>query len=162
MPLINATSESAPCDAVHQGVVQIFSDGVWGLICTSTFGRGARTGFDVDAKVICGQLGFPFGSVFDSAAIGARTDQYDYDYTVFGSASAPLDDVPVFATRVSCTGKEERLDECFFPDADPSSSGFAVAPASDYAPDPNCDAFQASRLTVSCRQFEIEGAFQRI
>ena len=161
VPLINATSESAPCDAVHQGVVQIFSDGVWGILCTSEFGREGRIGFVVDAKVICRQLNFPFGSVFDSSASGGRggpDDQYDYaDYSFGSPLSAPLDDVPVFATRVSCTGKEERIDECFFPERGPSFSSSAPSPAPRVSS--SCDRFQASRLTVACRQFEIEGLF---
>ena len=164
MPLINATSESAPCDAVHQGVVQIFSNGVWGVLCTNVFGREERTGFTVDAKVICRQLGFPFGSVFDSSSSGGRADpddQYDYtDYAFYGEgspSSAPLDDVPVFATRVSCTGKEDRVDECFFPERESSFNSFAPSPAPDVSS--SCERFQATRLTVACRQFEIEGVF---
>ena len=162
VPLLNATSESAPCEAVHQGVVQILLDGVWGLLCATMFGRRGKTGFTVDAKVICRQLGFPFGSVFDSSASGGGRDpddQYDYaDYSSYGSpSSAPLDDVPVFATRGSCTGTEERLDECFFPERDPLSNSFATSPARGASS--TCDRFQATRLAVACRQLEIEGPF---
>eukprot|EP00892_Ulva_mutabilis_P004106 jgi/Ulvmu1/2067/UM121_0008.1 len=152
VPLINATSESAPCDAVHQGVVQYFSDGVWNLICTSTFSREPTTGFDLDAKVICGQLGFPFSTRFDPASSGDSTqDQYDYDYNFFGAPAPALDDVPVFATRVSCTGKESRLDECFFPERD--SSAFAPSPGGFFGS--RCTNFQQSRLAVACRQFPV-------
>eukprot|EP00892_Ulva_mutabilis_P002372 jgi/Ulvmu1/12135/UM084_0062.1 len=154
VPLINATSQSAPCDAVHQGIVQYFSDGVWQLICTSTFSTAVTTSFDIDAKVICGQLGFPFGTRFDPTAAGRDTELYDYSYTYF-SPPAPmlLDDVPVFATRVSCTGKEERLEECFFPEQE-SDDSYGQSPVGLTLP-ASCNERQAARLTVACRQFPV-------
>lgn len=166
VPLRDAPSQSAPCDPVHSGLVQIFSAGVWSSICTDRFGRfgGDRTSFDLDADVVCRQLGFPFGTVTDVTGAGDRrfTDLYDYDYSIGGDVSPPLDSVPVFATRVSCTGKEAALRECFFPERE------ALSPYDDYfvgaAPGPvsvgglSCTRFEGSRLGVVCHQFEIEGA----
>ena len=166
MPLRDAPSQSAPCDPVHGGLVQIFSAGVWGSICTERFGRfgGDGRSFDLDADVVCRQLGFSFGTVTDVTGAGDRryNDLYDYDYSIRGDLPPPPDAAPVFATQVTCTGREAALRECFFPERE------ALSPYDDYffgaAPAPvsvsglSCTRFQGSRLGVVCHQFEIEGA----
>ena len=88
--------------------------------------------------------------------------------------------------QVACTGKEERLMDCFFPEdfgfdymynpptdrADyynenwpaPSHALPALAPAENAPPPSNgvqrigCDSGDAGRLSVICRRFEITGA----
>ena len=168
VPLVNATSGSAACDAVHRGVVQIFLDGVWGLLCTSSSSRIQEdTGFDLDAKVICGQLGFQFGTRFDSGSAGRLVvpeDVYDYDYSslsmysAFPTETQPLDDVPVFATRITCTGKESRVDQCVLPEREPSFTSFDPAPGpGEIGVRAACEQAQGTRLAVACRQFEIQG-----
>ena len=166
VPLINATSESATCDAVHQGVVQIFLDGVWGLLCTSISSQNQEeTGFDIDAKVICGQLGFQFGTRFDprsAGGFGVPEGVYDYDYgDAFSPNPAdipPLDDIPVFATRITCTGKESRVDECVFPQREPPDVSLGPAPAPiNIGISAVCEREQGTRLAVVCQQFEIQG-----
>ena len=168
VPLVNATSGSAACDAVHQGAVHIFLDGVWGLLCTSSSSRIQEdTGFDIDAKVICGQLGFQFGTRFDPGSAGrfiVPDDVYDYDYSSLSMYSAfppdtqPLDDVPVFATRITCTGKESRVDECVLPEREPSFTSFGPTPGpGEIGVRAACEQAQGTRLAVACRQFEIQG-----
>ena len=141
-----------PCDAVHFGGVEIFNNGQWGRICSDRSGRSNRD-FTIDANVVCKQLGFPFGTLYDAAevldSIGepAGTDYIDV------SAPGEL----VWATDVLCTGKEERLDECFFPE------DFEDARLGDYAPEvegirrASCRRQDGSVLGVVCRRFEIEG-----
>jgi len=171
VPLVNATTSSAPCDAVHSGIVQIFQNGVWGLICTQRFSfRSGSINFDIDANVVCRQLGFPQGTVFDTSSTGDRgsDNTYDYDDYSFLTTTETLDDVPVFANRVSCTGKEERLDDCFFPERDaPSpfsdySSAPAPGPEADFGLGGSCNLFQAARLGVVCHRFALEGAQERV
>lgn len=56
-----------------------------------------------------------------------------------------------FATEVTCTGKEARLDECFFPesfgDNDPSVTGVVGT----------CTTERRAIFSVVCREFEISG-----
>ena len=63
----------------------------------------------------------------------------------------------VWATEVQCTGLEERLDQCFFPeefgDARPDYSGDS-GPGIRGA---ECAERDGRTLAVVCRQFEIEG-----
>lgn len=52
------------CDEVHWGDVQIYFQGRWGYICSQ--GGPETMRFDLDARVICRQLGFPFGTPVDT------------------------------------------------------------------------------------------------
>lgn len=59
---------TAACDEVHFGVVEMFRDGAWNLLCARDPGRFAGPGgpfSDLDAAVVCRQLGFPFGTTFN-------------------------------------------------------------------------------------------------
>lgn len=147
-----------PCDDVHIGGVEIFNDGRWGRICTVT---GIPVGFTVSAKVICRQLGFPFGSVVDLQEVrvgsGMRFNQDEYiEYDEPGEL--------VWARVVQCTGKEERLSDCFFSEAfgnntepPPPSTGRLERPLG--IPSASCARRDGDILGVACRRFEIEGAF---
>lgn len=134
-----------PCDDVHVGIVEIFNDGMWGRIC----GRRDDTAmYNVDARVICRQLGFAFGSIID---LRDNSDYADVDY------DDPV--ALVWATEVECTGTEERLADCFFPQA------FGTIPRPNQAPDAppgianaDCRRMDSATLSVGCRRFEIEGA----
>lgn len=169
----NFTTQS--CDEVHFGGVEIFNDGEWGRVCT---GFSERAGFAVDAKVVCRQLGFPFGSLMDvqEAQLGRG---YSVDYSAYDQ---PVE--LVWATAVDCTGKEERLDECFLPEdfgaavevyayaygfydyagqeQDPQgtlSPGPAAAQTGPRGiPNADCSRRDGDTLAVACRRFEIEGA----
>lgn len=151
VPLTSITSDTAPCDVVHFGSVEIFNDGRWGRIC-----GGDNEDFTLGAQVVCRQLGFPFGSLYDATEVydsNGNTIGTDYeDYSEPGEI--------VFATEVVCTGKEARLDECFFPEA------FGAAPRVSREEDQaveagirqgRCARNDGSARGVVCRQFEIEG-----
>eukprot|EP00892_Ulva_mutabilis_P005580 jgi/Ulvmu1/3394/UM016_0010.1 len=144
------TSGTQPCDAVHFGAVEIFNAGQWGRICSGRF--SGFPDFTIDANVVCRQLGFPFGSLYDLEDVRNSTGEIvGADYEDY-SAPAEL----VWATDVLCTGKEERLDECFFPE------DFGNRRASDYGPQVEagiqraaCRRKDGNQLGVVCRKFEI-------
>lgn len=162
------TVATSSCDDVHFGGVEIFNDGAWGRIC---FGRGDDFAqFTVDAQVVCRQLGFPFGSLMDVFGAEDVSDFRDADYSVRyadyrleeeGNSPSQL----VWATDVVCTGAEERLGECFFPE------GFGASPRTSAQPDdgdtdPNqrgltgtsCNFRDRTVFSVICRRFGIQGA----
>lgn len=73
--LSGVNSSSAACDEVHFGGVELFNEGQWGRICRgqgssirSAGDDGPFADFSIDASVICRQLGFPFGGVYDVAS----------------------------------------------------------------------------------------------
>ena len=76
VPLNGTAVATAPCDDVHFGGVELFREGRWGRICSGRFGDEPEE-FTLDAQVVCRQLGFPFGTVLDSADM---YDAYDVDY----------------------------------------------------------------------------------
>ena len=157
--LSGAATETATCDDVHFGGVEFFNDGEWGRICA-----GLNDGFEaftVDATVVCRQLGFRFGSLYDvtgSAEFGSFTGS---DYAS-GDPDRPSE--IVWATDVVCTGFEQRLDECFFPQqfgARPGASGGEFSPPGPGRPGlggTRCDRRDGSVFGVICRQFPLPGA----
>ena len=166
-PGLNVATQ--PCDDVHFGAVEFFKDGQWGRICSSTFNRFAS--FSVDARVVCRQLGFPFSSLMDvdevrsgsGGRVGSTIPGYiDLDYLDLDSDELEL----VWATELQCTGQEERLSDCFFPE----DFGNIIRdygrdltrPAPDSSPpgiqDADCRARDQFILGVVCRRFDIEGA----
>ena len=150
--LDDITANTQPCDAVHFGGVEIFNDDRYGRVCTGRFGGGDTADFTIDAQVACRQLGFPFGGLYvadeprNSTGRVAGADYDDY------SESGEL----VWATDVLCTGVEERLDECFFPEEFGDRAAFA--PAGAGVSGASCRRRDGLVLGVVCRQFEIEGA----
>lgn len=129
VPLSGSASTTAPCDNVHFGGVEIFNDGQWGKICNGVFSP-RNADFTVAAQVVCRQLGFPFGGLYDVVEVGV-SDYQDY------SSQADV----VWATRLECAGNEERLDDCFFPEdaslgRGASGDGSAESPASGSAGSP--------------------------
>lgn len=77
--LNGTSSNTAACDAVHFGGVELFREGVWGRICTGVrFDAADR--FTLDAQVVCRQLGFPFGTLMDEGTVIARDYDYPYGY----------------------------------------------------------------------------------
>lgn len=150
VPLPGITSNTAPCEAVHFGAVEIFNEGRWGRICN---GRSsiAEEHFTLDAQVVCRQLGFPFGGLYDVAEAENSTEtSIDSDY---GDYFEPGD-------VVICTGKEARLDECFFT----QDFGDAPQPTNNSGPQvqagvrrASCQRQEGQVLGVVCRQFEIKG-----
>eukprot|EP00892_Ulva_mutabilis_P001910 jgi/Ulvmu1/1171/UM107_0045.1 len=110
---INGTAATASCDAVHSGGVEIFHNGAWGRVCSGNF-QPRIADFTLVAKVVCTQLGFPFGGLVNSDEVT------DSDYSPIGDYVDYLDyanNEVVWATRVTCTGKEASLGDCFFPEA---------------------------------------------
>ncbi|KAL5019244.1 hypothetical protein ScPMuIL_004966 [Solemya velum] len=72
----------------NEGRVEIMWDGIRGTICDD--------GWDeLDAKVICGMLGYRIGVVVASG--------------VFGEGS---EDLPIWLDEVSCTGTESSIEDC--------------------------------------------------
>jgi len=135
---------------------------------------GGKTTPDIDANVVCRQLGFPQGTVFDTSAAGSRGSDNIYDYVsdysflTNSEAQAPaalLDDLLVFANhwhRGAARGLQ------FFPERDaPSplsdcSSAPAPGPEADLGLGGPCTRFQAERLGVVCQRFALEGAQDRV
>lgn len=153
-----------PCDGVHLGVVEIFNDGQWGRICAGTdaralSGRGDVALYNVDARVICRQLGFPFGSVIDlreasSAMLSGLRSIFYEDYEDYDAPGAL-----VWATDVQCTGTEERLEDCFFPQAfGEIARGDRDPDAPPGVPNADCRRQNSDIVAVACRRFEIKGA----
>ena len=145
------------CDTVHFGGVEFFNDGQWGRVCSGRFG-GNNEDFTIDAKVVCKQLGFPFGSLYDAEEVANSTgNPAGSDYVDY-SAPGEL----VWATDVLCTGKEERLDECFFPEdfGDARNNDYSSAPDVGGIRAAGCRRRDGSMLGVVCRQFEIEGVLR--
>lgn len=109
-------------------------------------------------QVICRQLGFPFGSLYDVTGFG---DLVNADYSDYISSSES--GVIVWATELQCTGTEDRLDQCFFPEL---FGELAAARGGDYGfPSddetgirrPPCATRDGRVLGVVCRRFEIKG-----
>eukprot|EP00892_Ulva_mutabilis_P004965 jgi/Ulvmu1/2840/UM144_0005.1 len=162
--IVGTNFTTQPCDDAHFGAVEFFNEGQWGRICANV-GDPSQ----VDAEVICRQLGFPFSSLIDVQEVRNSTGR---------SAGRPFEDYGeydepgelVWATELQCTGKEERLEACFFPEAfgdntrtRPVPPRFPGAPPPPAAPPPtpgisnaDCSRRDGSTLAVACRRFEIE------
>lgn len=123
---------------MHFGAVEIFNNGQWGRVCVgpSSF-EFAR--FQLDAGVVCRQLGFPFATLLPLTSSN----------TILPELSASI----VWATDVRCTGVEARLDECFFAAGNGTADGLPAEPAQGAS----CLENQMDRFAVLCRMFEIEG-----
>ena len=150
---------TAACDDVHLGGVEIFNDGRWGRICIDS--TNEVSSFTIDAGVICRQLGFPFGSLLEQGEVSGGNGIADADYGDYGEPGEL-----VWASDVVCSGLEDRLVECLFPQefgANPSGNGNDYGPPSP--PGGGLTGFRAgcsrrdgTLLSVACRRFEIEGA----
>eukprot|EP00892_Ulva_mutabilis_P012685 jgi/Ulvmu1/978/UM103_0005.1 len=151
VPIVEAQQATASCDAVHFGGVEIFHNGRWGRVCVtdrvSAPDLESSERFVLDAQVVCRQLGFPFGGIYDAGEF-RQTDFLPGDY-VDKFYTEDYDPQVAFATEVRCTGQEDRLDACVFPEAfgdgDPSVSGV----------DASCTVERRRIFSVICRQFEI-------
>lgn len=87
---INASEVATEvCDAGHMGGVGLFREGRWGRICYPASERSEQE-FTLDAQVVCRQLGFPFGTLFDA-------EDFSGDY------SFPNDPPPLVWASVVCT-----------------------------------------------------------
>lgn len=125
-----------PCDDVHLGGVEFFNEGQWGRICSRSLDS-----WTLDATVICRQLGFPFGGLLDC-------DDPSQDGIYIDDS-----ELPTWATIVFCTGLEDRLDQCAFPeDFGNAETDFPVGSGLD---GPCLD---RSVVSVICRRFPMEGA----
>ena len=139
MDLEDTPSGTSPCDQVHHGGVEIFNRGRWGAVCS--FGD---TNYTREAMVACGQLGFPFGSMFNVEEV------VEDDY---GLESSFADDDTMPSTLswggVTCNGTEQRLDECNFSGS--SDETFAGLLEERTSP---CSRI----LGIVCTRFELAGA----
>ncbi|XP_070560707.1 scavenger receptor cysteine-rich domain-containing protein DMBT1-like isoform X2 [Ptychodera flava] len=70
----------------YEGRVEVFYSNRWGTVCDDSFE-------DIDAAVVCRQLGYSGGSQYQAAHFGEGTGQ-------------------IWLDDVSCSGGETRLDEC--------------------------------------------------
>lgn len=156
MPVVSGAAATSSCDELHFGAVEIFNRGQWGRICTGNSANGLFA-FQLVASVACRQLGFPFASLLPLTTDNVAT---------FAASIA-------WATDVRCTGLEERLDECIFPEAPDvpaSDTGAVVDDLGGYGGSvtpgklpvqpisgQTCTTTQAERFAVVCRMFEIEG-----
>lgn len=115
-------------------------------------------------QVVCRQLGFPFGGQGDSSGdtVGVKVVDETFDYQEYNGE--PSEPNFVWATRVVCTGAEERLDECFFQEA--AGGGYGGPDGSlglpeGGMPDAGCVNRDQGSVTAVCRTFEIPGATLR-
>ena len=69
-----------------EGRVEIYYQGIWGTICDDGWD-------DIDATVVCGQLGFLNGTTTTPAQLNVVND-------------------PVWLTQVDCLGNESELTHC--------------------------------------------------
>ncbi|XP_072042484.1 uncharacterized protein [Amphiura filiformis] len=81
----------------NEGRVEVFYNGRWGTVCADSWD-------DDDAMVVCRQLGFPSG---DARAVISTLSHFLYTSAEFGQGTGP-----VWLDGVSCSGSENRLDEC--------------------------------------------------
>eukprot|EP00892_Ulva_mutabilis_P007854 jgi/Ulvmu1/5440/UM223_0001.1 len=153
-----AVGVTTTCDEVHFGGVELFNEGQWGRICSGRTDNFVT--LTVDAKVVCRQLGFPFGSLYDVYGGYDVDDFASSDYRLFDELPSDRPDEIVWATDVVCTGKEERLGDCFFPEefgAKPNSD-FDQRMVGDDTPglvNTPCTGRDRSVFGVICRTFEI-------
>lgn len=166
---MNFASPTSPCDEVHFGGVEIYNDGDWGRICRT--GRRS-SGFVVEALVICKQLGFPFGGLMDVLEVNVRGPNgrasEEGPFRDSGAQNTTASKL-VWATEMQCTGLEDRLEDCFFPEAfgsnpiprRPRRANAQASPGPDTKgiADAACSQDDGSTLAVVCRQFEIEGVY---
>ena len=75
----------------QEGIIEIMYQGVWGTICADGWD-------DIDATVVCRELGYSHGSITRQAQ--------------FGSGSGP-----VWLHQVGCLGNESKLSHCIHPGA---------------------------------------------
>ena len=74
----------------NEGRVEVFFNNIWGTVCDD--------GWDAaDAKLVCRQLGHPYGNV---QPVGAA---------VFGQGTSRI-----WLTQVSCEDSDRSLDECLY------------------------------------------------
>ena len=69
-----------------EGRVEIYYQGIWGTVCDDGWD-------DIDATVVCGQLGFLNGTTTTPAQLNVVND-------------------PVWLTQVDCLGNESELTHC--------------------------------------------------
>ena len=131
------------CNEVHYGGVEVFNRGRWGAVCAP-----GNEDFTREATVICSQLGFPFGSMFE-----VREAAGDL---VNGPFPPPGDAMPsdlAWTSRVTCGGgTEPQLEDCTF--AGSSDGTLSGLPAGGV----NC----ATILGVVCHRFEITGVIHSL
>ena len=138
VPLQGTVSATSPCDAAHLGGVELFNRGRWGRL-------GVHRNDFLTAQVVCRQLGFPFWSLYATGS---------------GDPTPARPGTPralVWASRVTCTGRESRLTDCEFP-AGVLGSASVPDPATVGA---RFDRRDTSHFGVICRRFEITGAASR-
>ena len=104
VPLNGNSPPTAACDEVHFGGVELFHDGRWGRICMN------REPYELtlDAEVVCRQLGFLAGGVFDTdeSYPFSFTSDYADDYSFFEDR----EEQPVWATQVCQPEQSPRQD----------------------------------------------------
>lgn len=108
--------------------------------------------------MVCRQLGFPFGSVFDpEETFGEHYSDSPFEYD-------ERQPEVVWASKVTCTGKEDRLEQCQFPQISPGKRSRVDAGARDLGlpegglPGEECSVRDGAVLAVVCRKFSIRGA----
>lgn len=80
--LNGTSSNTAACDDVHFGGVELFREGRWGRICTGVR-FDAADHFTLDAQVVCRQLGFPFGTLMDEGTVFDRDYGSGFEYELY-------------------------------------------------------------------------------
>ena len=139
MDLAGPGAVTQTCNEVHYGGLEVFNRGRWGAVC----GPGSED-FTREATVICGQLGFPFGSMFEVRE--AAGDFFGTEDLSFPAGDTMPSDI-AWATRVSCDATAQRLQDCSF--AGGSDGTLSGLPADGV----RC----APILGVVCHRFEIAG-----
>ena len=144
VPFPDTDTPTAACDEVHVGGVEIYNRGRWGAVC---IGGGDTAQFTIDAQVVCRQLGFHSGVMYQIAE--SIRFPYDYGDYVFGPEDEVASDF-AWASEVVCTGTEARLDECLFTEGSDNTLGGLPAEGLSNS------CFRS--LAVACTQFDLVGA----
>ena len=132
------TPGSAACDEVHFGAVEVFNAGRWGAVCDGTA---------LAAAVVCRQLGFPYGWLYNAEeAVGEPRGEDYFD------ADDALPSAFAWASDVVCTGAEARLSECGFPES-------GTRTLEDLPEDGALSRCHAA-LGVVCSRFDLTGVHQ--
>ncbi len=85
-------------DGTHsaEGIVKVYHHGSWGSVCSDNWN-------DADARVVCRQLGYSFGTT---------QDVHDYDDSGYSIGSSGQNNEDGVLNNIRCAGSESTLVEC--------------------------------------------------
>jgi hypothetical protein len=134
------------CDDLHAGIVEIYHEGRWGAVCSTYLRYNAPP---LVAQVVCKQLGFPYGTLYNGRSIEFRDDEPYYGgYYDEGPEESMVPSELYWLDEIQCKGTEERLRDCYL------YEGFFEREGND------CHGGSQGRMAVACRKFPVIQAFE--